>query len=105
MIKAVCFNCCAEKSDAIKLCDSCRALPISREDRIVSVCLSSDCLRQENLEIAARYMAKKDRLPGFHAKVRIKAEQIVDEMPDEFQISQSFDLSESFFTDRFVLDD
>lgn len=105
MIKAVCFNCGAEKSAAIKMCSSCRALPTSREDRIVSVCLSSDCLRQENLKTAVRYMAKKERLPGFHAKVRLKAEQIVDDMPEEFQVSQSFDLSESFFTDRFVLDD
>lgn len=105
MIKAVCFNCGAEKSAPIKLCENCRALPTSREDRVISVCLSSECLRQENLLIAARYMAKKERLPGFHDKVRVKAEQIVRDMPDEFQISQSIDLSESFFTDHFVFDD
>lgn len=105
MIKAVCFNCGAKKSRAIMLCNSCRSLPTSREDRVVSVCLSSDCLRQENLDIAVRYMRQKERLPGFHSKVRVKAEQIVDSMPEEFQISQSFDLSESFFTDHFVLDD
>lgn len=105
MIKAVCFNCGAKKSAAIKLCSSCRAMPLSNEDRMVSVCLSSDCLRQDNLIAANRYIEKKGRLPGFHEKVRLKAQKIVDEMPDQFQISQSFDLSESFFTERFVLDD
>jgi len=105
MINALCFSCGAEKSAAIKLCENCRALPTSHEDRVVSVCLSNDCLRQDNLEIASRYMQQKERLPGFRTKVRQKAERIVSEMPDQLQISHSFDLSESFFTEHFVLDD
>ncbi|QEG24554.1 hypothetical protein [Mariniblastus fucicola] len=105
MIEAVCFNCGAEKSAAIKLCGSCRSLPTSYEDRVASVCLSNECLRQDNLEVATRYIQQKKRKPGFHDKVRRKAEQIVNKMPDQFQISQSFDLSESFFEERFVLDD
>ena len=105
MIEAVCFNCGAEKSAAIKLCTSCRAMPLSDDDRLVSVCLSADCLRQENLEIASKYIKKKNRLPGFRDKVMKKAEKIVEEMPDHFQLSQSFDFTESFIEERFVLDD
>lgn len=102
-MNAICFNCGAEKSAAIKLCKECRSLPTSEQDRVVSVCLSSDCLRQENLFIARKYMRKKNRLPGFHEKVLRKAEKIVDEMPDEFQISQSFEIC-SLLDERFVLD-
>lgn len=105
MIKAVCFNCGVEKSRAIMLCNSCHALPISREDRVISVCLSNDCLRQDNLVTAVRYMRQNERLPGFHRKVRVKAEQIVDSMPEDFQLSESFDFPESFFTDHFMIDD
>lgn len=50
-------------------------------------------------------MRKKNRLPGFHEKVTVKAEKIVSQMPDNFQISQSFDFSGTFFEDNFVLDD
>lgn len=105
VINAVCFNCGAEKSAPIKLCNECREMPTSYEDRVVSVCLSKDCLRQENLSRASKYIQKKQRLPGFYTKVRRKAEQIVGKMPDTFQVSQSIDLSESFFQERFVLDD
>ena len=79
-------------------------MPISREDRIISVCLSGECLRQENLEIASRYIHQKDRLPGFRDKVRQKAETIVDRMPDELQVPNSF-VSASFFEERFVVED
>jgi hypothetical protein len=103
MINAICFNCGSEKSAAIKMCSECRSLPTSEDDRIVSVCLSSDCLKQENLQIARKYMQKKDRLPGFHEKVLNKAEKIVSEMPDEFQISQSFEICD-LLEERFVLD-
>ena len=103
MIKALCFNCGAEKSAAIKLCNCCRALPTSREDRIVSACLSSDCLRQDNLRTAVQYMRLKNRLPGFHDKVRRKAEQIVDAMPEEFQVSQSFDLEAVFSEEEYAV--
>lgn len=105
MIEAICFNCGAEKSSAIKLCKNCRALPSSEEDRLVSVCLSADCLRQENLRTASKYIRKKNRLPGFHKKVLVKAQKIVEEMPDQFQLSQSFIFTDSFITERFVLDD
>jgi len=103
-MNAVCFNCGYEKSAAIKLCSHCNEMPISHEDRIVSVCLTLDCLREENLQIASRYMRMKNRLPGFHKKVRSKAEEIVSKMPDEFQVSYSFDLSSAFSDEEFVLD-
>lgn len=104
MIKAICCGCGAEKSAPIKLCNECGAMPTSREDRVVSVCLSSECLKQTNLRIASLYIRKKDRLPGFHEKVKLTAERIVREMPEDFQLSQSFDLSE-LLEDQFVLED
>jgi len=106
MIEAICSGCGAEKSAAIKLCSQCSALPTTHEDRVISVCLSSDCLRQENLQVASQYIRKKNRLPGFHRKVRLKAEKIVSEMPEDFQLSQSFVLSEALLEeDQFVLED
>ena len=105
MINAICCGCGAEKSAAIKLCNECGELPTSREDRIVSVCLSSDCLKQDNLRIAKSYIRKKNRLPGFHDKVRFEAERIVDQMPEDFQLSQSFVLEEVLMADRFLIED
>jgi hypothetical protein len=105
MIKAICCGCGAEKSAAIKLCNECGAMPTSHEDRVVSVCLSSDCLKQENLRIARKYIRTKDRLPGFHVKVRREAERIVREMPEDFQLSNSFDLDAVLFEDRFLIED
>ncbi len=104
-MNAICYNCGSEKSAPIKLCVHCKELPTSHEDRVVSVCLSNECLRPENLEIASRYIQLKQRLPGFHAKVRNKAERIVSQMPEEFQISQSFDIEEALFEDQYVLED
>ena len=95
-MNAICFNCGAEKSSAIKMCEECHELPITHQDRLTSVCLSSECLRQDNLETAAKYIQKTNRLPGFHDKVIRRAEAIVSRMPEEFQLSQSFDLDEIF---------
>ena len=105
MITAICSGCGAEKSAAIKLCSQCRELPTSHEERVVAVCLSEDCLRQKNLRIASLYIRKKGQLPGFRAKVKQKAERIVSQMPDDFQVSNSFVLDDSLFEEVFVIDD
>lgn len=102
-MNAICFSCGAEKSAAIKMCQQCHELPVSRQDRLTSVCLSSSCLRQDNLVTAAKYIRKTQRLPGFHEKVLRRAEQIVSQMPEEFQLSQSFDIDEMFH-EEYVLD-
>lgn len=107
MINAICSGCGAEKSAAIKLCNNCGALPTTEDDRKISVCLSKDCLRQDNLRIASLYIRKNKRLPGFHDKVLRKAEKIVSEMPEDFQLSQSFVLDKILFEESqvAVLDD
>jgi len=99
-MNAICYKCGAEKSAAIKLCDDCHALPITQDDRFVSVCLSADCLKQKNLRIASSYIQEKDEPPGFHSKVVTRARQIVAKMPEEFQLSQSISLSDIFEEDE-----
>ncbi len=78
-------------------------MPTTPESRLIAVCLSSDCLRQDNLRIASLYIRKKDRLPGFHDKVLDKARKIVSEMPEEFQLSQSFVLEKILLEDSRVV--
>jgi len=102
-MNAICFNCGCKKSSAIKMCEECHELPVNYQDRITSVCLSSDCLRQDNLVTAAKYIRKTHRLPGFHDKVIRRAESIVARMPEEFQLSQSFDI-DAMFDEEYVLD-
>lgn len=87
------------------LCASCRALPTTKEERILSVCLSRKCIKEENLIKSSKYIQKKGRTPGFHEKVKSKAEKIVDLMPEHIEMSQSIELSASFFQEDLISDD
>ncbi len=95
-MKAICFECGKEKSAAIKLCRHCQAMPITRREKILSVCLSSDCLRPRNLLFSQAHIFKRGLPPGFRAKVIRTAMEIVDQLPDELQVSASFELSGDF---------
>ena len=97
-MEAVCFKCGHEKSNPLKMCGHCQALPQSRKERIKSMCLSRTCLKTQNLIKASTYIKRKNRPPGFHEKVKVKAAELVDSMPEiGDSTSQSYDFSDSFF--------
>lgn len=78
------------------MCAHCHTLPESRADKILSMGLSTDCIREENVKKAGKYIRKKGRPPKLHAKVAQRATKLVNEYepPD---LSNSIELSASFF--------
>ena len=95
-MNAICFECGKEKSSAIKMCRHCKAMPIARREKILSFCLSSDCLKQRNLVFSQDHIFTRGRPPGFRATVIRDAIAIVDQLPEELQVTGSFKLSEVF---------
>ncbi len=95
-MNAICFECGEEKSAAMKMCGSCKALPMIRREKILSICLSSDCLKQRNLVFSQQHIFRRGRPPGFRAKVIREAMMIVDRLPDNLQVEHSFELSGEF---------
>ncbi|MEM7784581.1 MAG: hypothetical protein AAF939_05715 [Planctomycetota bacterium] len=105
-MQAVCYKCGNEKQDPLKMCGACHALPESDEDRIVSICLSDQCLKQKHLLVATQYIKTKKKLPGIHPNVAKKARQIHAKLPRRpINASQSIELSASFFQEDLFADD
>ena len=88
-MKAICFECGKEKSAAIKMCSHCKALPIKRREKIVSFCLSAECLTQRNLLFSQNHIFRQGRPPGFRATVIRAAMAIVDQLPDDLQVANT----------------
>jgi len=88
-LKAICFECGEEKSAAIKMCSRCKAMPIRRREKIVSFCLSAECLTQRNLLFSQNHIFKQGRPPGFRATVIREAMAIVDQLPDDLQVANT----------------
>ena len=97
-MQAVCFKCGGSKSDPLKLCRHCHALPESHNDRVTSMCLSQNCLKPANVVKAGKFIKQKKRPPGFRSKVKNRAIELINALPDESDsVSMSIDLSDSFF--------
>lgn len=97
MIHAICFRCGAQKSEPLNMCGDCHVIPEIERHQLRSICLSSDCLKQENLEICARYLKKKKRLPKIHDKVIRRAQQKLRTLEAVHSNSQSMEFSSAFF--------
>ncbi len=96
-MQAICFRCGEEKKFALKMCSHCQALPQDRNDRIVSLSLSIQCLKEKNLIRASKYIKIKKRIPRFHENVTKRATELVEEETFDPSSSMSIELSESFF--------
>ena len=96
-MKSVCFACGREKVSPLILCERCEVRPISRKDKITSVCLSDHCLKAEKLKVASRYIREKRKLPKFSESLTAKAAQIVDSEPDESDEYTQIGFDDSFF--------
>ena len=98
MIRAICFRCGKEKDRALERCKRCQAMPESRRHQIRSLCMSAECLKQENLAKCLEYVKSKKRFPKFHDKVKQQAIQILEQQLQSAKAtSQSIELSSSFF--------
>jgi len=71
-------------------------MPITRREKIMSVCLSSECLKQRNLVFSQNHILKRGLPPGFRATVIREAMAIVDQLPDTFQVDPAFELPAEF---------
>ena len=94
---AICFKCGGRKNDPLRMCSSCHALPESEQDRLISLALSSKCLKDKNLLKASEYIQRKKRPPRFSEGVKEKARQLLEASAVVANNSQSIELSASFF--------
>ncbi len=76
---------------------------MTRRKKILSFCLSSDCLRQRNLRFSQNHIFKQGRPPGFRSTVIREAMAIVDQLPDTLQVASTSELSELFEMQEAVL--
>lgn len=96
---AVCFECGGAKLAPMAKCEFCKKKPSSREDRIASLALSSECLQEHNLKKGSDFIKKHKRRPKFHESLQSKATQLVEAYIEvsPSNNSDSIDLSSSFF--------
>ena len=59
--------------------------------------LSTDCIKEKNLNRAIEYIKRKNKPPRFHENVIAKATELLESQPKVNSASQSFELSDSFF--------
>ena len=78
------------------MCSHCKALPIKRREKIVSFCLSAECLTQRNLLFSQNHIFRQGRPPGFRATVIRAAMAIVDQLPDDLQVANTIVLDGLF---------
>lgn len=79
------------------MCAHCHMLPETRAERILSFGLSTQCIRQENVKKASKYIHKKGKPPKLHTKVRAKAKQLAKAYRQPIDSSKSMEFSASFF--------
>ena len=97
MLNAVCFRCGEGKERPLDTCPHCNVTPEKERHQIRSFCLSSECLKQKNLELCAEHIKKKKRCPKFHTKVISKAQKLLNQMLLAVTNSQSLEFSSSVF--------
>ena len=71
-------------------------MPIRRREKIVSFCLSAQCLTPRNLQFSQNHIFKQGRPPGFRATVIREAMAIVDQLPDDLQVANTIVLDGLF---------
>ena len=103
-MQAVCYKCGGEKNEPMKMCAHCHTLPELFEDQILSMGLSTDCIRAENVQKAGKYIRKKGRPPKLHTKVRAKAKKLVRAYQPQ-DLSASMEMSASFFDMSDLIED
>ena len=105
-MNAVCFKCGGEKNKPMMMCGQCHTLPETRDEKIISMGLSIQCIKAEKVVVAAKYIRKKGRPPKLHEQVRAKAKRLVRKFKFPDDVSKSIELSASFFElDDLIEDD
>ncbi len=93
---ALCFSCGCKKSGALKLCNQCHSIPSTRDDQVLSLCLSLQCVTEQTLNRCRQYFRKKNKPPKFKEKIVRMAIQFLDEQLGNSN-SQSLEFSSSMF--------
>lgn len=99
-MEAVCFACGHEKKGPLLSCPKCQVKPLSRRDRLASMCLSTRCLPEKQLRVGAEFIKTKGKIPGFSENVVKKATELLNAVQgtsSSEDVSTSFEFSESFF--------
>ena len=79
------------------MCAKCHTLPETRAEKILAFGLSTQCIKEENVIKAGRYIRKKGKPPRLHDKVKAKAKQLAKAYRQPVDVSKSLELSASFF--------
>jgi len=94
---ALCFECGSKKNGAMRLCKQCHAVPKSDEERVLSLCLSLECVTQRTLNNCRAYFKKKNKSPRFKPPIVQRAKEFLDEQMENSSGNQSVEFSSSVF--------
>lgn len=94
---ALCFECGSKKSGALKLCKQCHAVPKTQDEKVLSLCLSLECVTQQTLNNCSKYFKKKNKAPRFKAPIVQRATEFLEEQQDGAGTNQSIEFSSSAF--------
>ena len=78
-MSALCFKCGNHKTGALKLCSKCDAIPETKEEKVLSLCLSLECVTQQTLKVCQRHFEKKQRAPRFKDVIVERATKCLEE--------------------------
>lgn len=76
---ALCFECGNRKTGALKLCSRCGAVPKTQDEKVLSLCLSLECVTQKTLLVCQRHFEKKKRAPRFKESIVQRATKCLEE--------------------------
>ena len=85
-------------------CEFCKTKPSHHDDRVASMALSTECLKEPTLKKGSDFIKRTKRLPKFHQSIENKATQLVESYIEvsPSENSDSIDLSSSFFEFEFA---
>ncbi len=95
-MNALCFKCGNRKSGALKLCSQCDAIPKERDEQVLSLCLSLECVTEQTLLKCSQHFQKKKRPPRFKESIVERAERCLEEQTNS-DTDQSVMFSASVF--------
>lgn len=102
---ALCFSCGTKKQSALKLCGQCHAVPKTQEEKVLSLCLSLECVSHQSLNTCRRYFHRKNKPPRFKPPVIKRAKDSLQEMMASSGVERSIEFSSSVFNFEDLIQD
>jgi len=64
------------------MCSRCQAVPKTADERVLSLCLSLECVSQQTLTRCLQHFEKKNKPPRFKEAIIKRAEELLEEQQD-----------------------